>query len=103
MRRGWVHRRTVHFEAPAAHLLDADMDRQDDPIIKAGFAHQRCVTLHPFDDGNDRIARAVGDMALARAAGSVQRFYSLSAQIQQERREYYDRLEATQRNHMPSP
>jgi Fic family protein len=86
MRRGWVHRRTVHFEAPAAHLLDADVDRQDDPIIKAGLAHLWCVTLHPFDDGNGRIARAVGGMALACAEGSVQRFYSLSAQIQRERR-----------------
>jgi Fic family protein len=106
---GPVHRRVVHFEAPAAHLLDAEMaefltwfnvDRQDDPIIKAGLAHLWCVTLHPFDDGNGRIARAVGDMALARAEGSVQRFYSLSAQIQRERREYYYRLEATQRGDM---
>ena len=106
---GPMHRRTVHFEAPAAHLLDAEMaeflmwfnvDQGNDRVIKAGLAHLWCVTLHPFDDGNGRIARAVGDMALARAEGSVQRFYSLSAQIQRERREYYDQLESTQRGDM---
>jgi len=54
------------------------------------------VTLHPFDDGNGRVARAVGDLFLARADGSPQRFYSLSAQIQRELRDYYDVLERTQ-------
>ncbi|MDO0514765.1 Fic family protein, partial [Escherichia coli] len=63
----------------------------------AGLAHLWLVTLHPFDDGNGRISRAVGDMALARAEGSAQRFYSLSAQIQRERKRYYEQLEATQR------
>ncbi len=61
------------------------------------LAHAPPVTLHPFDDGNGRISRAVGDMALARAEGSAQRFYSLSAQIQRERKRYYEQLEATQR------
>ena len=70
--------------------------QQDDPVIKAGLAHLWFVTIHPFDDGNGRIARAVGDMALARAEQSTQRFYSLSAQIRQEYKVYYDRLEATQ-------
>ena len=60
-------------------------------------AHLWFVTVHPFDDGNGRIARAVGDMALACAAGSSQRYYSLSAQIQRERKAYYDQLEATQK------
>src|SRR5690606_6493505 len=68
-----------------------------DALIHAGLAHLWLVTLHPFDDGNGRISRAVGDMALARAEGSAQRFYSLSAQIQRERKQYYDQLETTQR------
>jgi len=68
-----------------------------DPFIKAGLAHLWFVTIHPFDDGNGRIARAVGDMALARADQSPQRFYSLSAQIQRERKDYYGRLEQTQK------
>ena len=113
---GPMHRQKVHYEAPPAVLLDAEMgdflnwfnldnlsvdkltvDNQDDPVVKAGLAHLWFVTVHPFEDGNGRIARAVGDMALARAEKSAQRFYSLSAQIQREREEYYDRLEATQK------
>jgi Fic family protein len=66
-------------------------------LIKAGLAHLWFVTLHPFDDGNGRIARAVGDLFLARADGSPQRFYSLSAQIQRERKDYYGILERTQK------
>lgn len=66
-------------------------------LIKAGLAHLWFVTLHPFDDGNGRIARALGDLFLARADGSPQRFYSLSAQIQRERTDYYDKLESTQK------
>ena len=65
-------------------------------VLKAGIAHLWFVTLHPFDDGNGRIARAVGDLYLARSDGSPQRFYSLSAQIQRERKDYYDVLERTQ-------
>lgn len=65
-------------------------------MIKAGLAHLWFVTLHPFDDGNGRIARAVDDLFLARADGSPQRFYSLSAQIQRQRKDYYDILERTQ-------
>lgn len=103
---GPEHRRTVHFEAPPAHQLGTEMatflrwfnaDRQDDPVIKAGLAHLWFVTIHPFDDGNGRIARAVGDMALARAEKTAQRYYSLSAQIQRERKDYYDKLEAAQK------
>jgi Fic family protein len=77
-----------------------NLDQRDDPLIKAGLAHLWFVTIHPFDDGNGRIARAVGDMALARAEQSVQRYYSLSAQIQRERKDYYDHLEATQKGQL---
>ena len=105
---GPIGRRRVHFEAPGAAFLDAEMaafldwfDRPaigaEDPVIKAGLAHLWFVTLHPFDDGNGRIAHAVGDMALARAEDSPQRFYSLSAQIQPERHDYYTLLERTQK------
>jgi len=99
-------RQRVHFEAPPADRLDAEMARflawansasNEPPLIKAGLAHLWFVTLHPFDDGNGRIARAVGDQFLARADGSPQRFYSLSAQIQRERNAYYDILERTQK------
>ena len=106
---GPVHRHKVHYEAPPAHLLDAEIsnfllwfnhDQQDDPLIKAGLAHLWFVTIHPFDDGNGRIARAIGDMALARAEQSSRRYYSLSAQIQRERKDYYHLLEATQKGSM---
>ncbi|SAL41029.1 Fic family protein [Caballeronia telluris] len=103
---GPLGRQRVHFEAPPASALDADMARfiawvnqnhDDHPVIKAGLAHLWFVTLHPFDDGNGRIARAIGDLLLARADESPQRFYSLSAQIQRERHAYYDILERTQK------
>ena len=103
---GPISRQKVHFEAPPASLLPTEMaqfllwfnvDQQDDPIIKAGLAHLWFVTLHPFDDGNGRIARAIGDMALARSDGSSQRFYSLSAQIGRDRNNYYELLEKTQK------
>ena len=68
-----------------------------DPVLKAGIAHLWFITIHPFDDGNGRIARAIADMQLARADESSQRFYSMSAQIRKERRKYYDRLENTQK------
>jgi len=99
-------RRRVHFEAPPAAQLPAEVKRflswvnkstADPALIKAGLGHLWLVTLHPFDDGNGRIARAVGDLLLARADGSPQRFYSLSAQIQRERKDYYDVLEHTQK------
>ena len=71
-------------------MTSADID----PVLKAGLAHLWFVTIHPFDDGNGRIARAIADMALARSENSPQRFYSMSAQIRQERNAYYDILEA---------
>ena len=103
---GPVGRRKVHFQAPPAGVLPietarflawANEETSEPMLIKAGLAHLWFVTLHPFDDGNGRIARAVGDLFLARADGSPQRFYSLSAQIQRERKEYYDVLERTQK------
>lgn len=71
-----------------------------DPIIKAAIDHLWFVTVHPFDDGNGRIARAIADMQLARADESAQRFYSMSAQIRKERKEYYEILESTQKGSM---
>lgn len=103
---GPLHRRKVHYEAPPASSLQAEarlflhwanQESGEPLLIKAGLAHLWLVTLHPFDDGNGRIARAVGDLFLARADRSPQRFYSLSAQIQRERKDYYDVLESTQK------
>ena len=103
---GPIGRQKVHYEAPPASRLEAEMEsflswfnsEQDiDPVLKAGLAHLWFVTVHPFDDGNGRIARAIGDMSLARSEKSAQRFYSLSAQIQRERKEYYDLLEQAQK------
>lgn len=103
---GPIGRRRVHFEAPPAGRLDAEMavfldwldrDSGEPPLIKAALGHLWFVTLHPFDDGNGRIARAIGDLLLARADGGAQRFYSLSAQIQRERNAYYEILERTQK------
>ncbi len=103
---GPIGRRRVHFRAPPAEVLPHEVTRflswanqsNGEPmLVKAGLAHLWFVTLHPFDDGNGRIARALGDLFLARADGSPQRFYSLSAQIQRERKDYYDKLESTQK------
>jgi Fic family protein len=102
---GPAHREKVHFEAPAAARLPEETkaffkwfnaDTHGDAVVKAALAHLWFVTIHPFDDGNGRIARAITDMALARSEGSSQRFYSMSAQIRQERNAYYDILERTQ-------
>ncbi len=106
---GPVGRERVHFEAPAAGRLDDEMQRflewfngdmTMEPVLKAALAHLWFVTIHPFDDGNGRIARAIADMSLARSEGSSQRFYSMSAQIREERGEYYGILERTQRETM---
>lgn len=104
---GPIGRERVHYEAPEATRLPQEMGRflawfeggvDVDPVIKAGIAHLWFVTIHPFDDGNGRIARAIADLALARSEQSAQRFYSMSAQIRVERSAYYDILEATQKN-----
>jgi Fic family protein len=99
-------RERVRYEAPGAGQLETEMksflawlnaEDNADPVIKAALAHLWFVTIHPFDDGNGRIARAIADMALARSEDSAQRFYSMSAQIRLERTDYYDMLEATQK------
>lgn len=100
---------TIHYEAPAAELLPDEMNKflqwfnettTIDPVLKAAIAHLWFVTIHPFDDGNGRIARAVADMQLARADRTAQRFYSMSAQIRKERNAYYSILEKTQRGNL---
>ena len=104
---GPIGREYVHYEAPAAPRLDEEMARfldwfngenETDWVVKAGLAHLWFVSVHPFEDGNGRIARAIADMALARSEQSWQRFYSMSAQIRQEREAYYDVLERTQKS-----
>jgi len=104
---GVVGRERVHFEAPDAVRLNGEMkaflawfagSEGSDPVIKAGIAHLWFVTLHPFEDGNGRIARAITDMQLARSDGNKDRFYSMSVQIRQERKAYYSILERTQKN-----
>jgi Fic family protein len=103
---GPVGRERAHFEAPAAKRLEKEMSaflkwfsesRSADPLIDAAIAHLWFVTIHPFDDGNGRIARAIADMALARSENSPRRFYSMSSQIKAEHKQYYDVLEATQK------
>lgn len=103
---GPIGKEKIHFEAPSAERLEKEMQpfltwfrngNDIDPVIRAGIAHLWFVTIHPFEDGNGRIARAIGDMALARADGTQDRFYSLSSQIEAERKQYYDQLEIQQR------
>jgi Fic family protein len=100
-------RERVHFEAPAASRLEAEMvrflewfDAVDDldPVLRSAIAHLWFVTIHPFEDGNGRITRAIADMALGRADGCRERYYSMSAQIEKERSAYYDALERQQRS-----
>lgn len=104
---GAIGHERVHYEAPRAPLLSKEMKafldwfnkgNDIDPVLKAAVAHLWFVTIHPFDDGNGRIARAIADMQLARSEHSPQRFYSMSAQIRQERNAYYEILEATQKS-----
>jgi Fic family protein len=103
---GAIGRERVHFEAPAAKRLESEMrsfldwfngSAESDWVVKAGLAHLWFVTIHPFDDGNGRIARAIADLALARSEQSSQRFYSMSAEIRQEGVKYYEILEQTQK------
>ena len=104
---GPIGKEKVHFEAPSADRLKQEMNQflqwfespsKVDPVLKAGIAHLWFVTIHPFEDGNGRIARAIADKALARADGIPQRCYSLSSQIESERKEYYHQLEKQQRS-----
>ena len=103
---GPIGRERVHFEAPAAGNLKAEMKQflawingpsEVDPVLKAGVAHFWFVTIHPFEDGNGRIARAIADMVLSQADGTTDRFYSMSSGIEEQRREYYRELESAQR------
>jgi len=103
---GPIAKEKVHFKAPIAPRLDAEMraflqwfnaGSEIDPVLRAALAHLWFVTIHPFDDGNGRIGRAIADMLLARSEQSPQRFYSTSAQIRNERANYYDILEHTQK------
>lgn len=103
---GAMGKERVHYEAPKADVLEVEMKRflnwfnnesETDPVLKAAIAHLWFVTIHPFDDGNGRIARTITDMQLARSDGSPQRFYSMSNQILTERKRYYNLLEQTQR------
>lgn len=104
---GAMGKEKVHFQAPDADVLENEMKLflewfnikiNIDPVLKAAIAHIWFVTIHPFDDGNGRIARAITDLQLARADHSSQRFYSMSAQIRKERSTYYNILERTQQN-----
>ena len=106
---GPIGRERVHFEAPAAARLKREVKmfldwfetaKAIDPVLKAGIAHFWFVTLHPFEDGNGRISRAIADMALARAEGTKERFYSMSTQIEAEKKQYYLKLEQSQKGGM---
>jgi Fic family protein len=103
---GALGKELVHFQAPDAAVLEGEMaafldwletNQAMDPVIKSALGHFWFVTLHTFEDGNGRMARAIGDMLLARSYGQKSRFYSMSSQISNERKSYYERLEAAQR------
>ena len=104
---GALGKEKVHFQAPESDALESEMtsfltwinnvDKEIDPVLKAGIAHLWFVTVHPFDDGNGRMARAIADMILTRSEQTDQRFYSMSAQIRKERKSYYQILEKTQK------
>jgi len=106
---GPVGRENVHYEAPPADRVADEMAKflrwfeqpgDIDPLLIAGLAHLWFVTIHPFDDGNGRIARAIADRALARSEKTGQRFYSMSAQIRRQHKDYYTRLEDTQKGEL---
>ena len=106
MSRDRIRKKHIHFEAPTADRLPSEVrgflkwfegKSAIDPILRAAVAHLWFVTIHPFQDGNGRVSRAIADMALARADGSALRFYSMSTQIEAEKKQYYDNLEKTQK------
>jgi Fic family protein len=106
---GPMGRERVHFEAPTADRLEHEVSvfldwfetaNGIDPVLKAGIAHFWFVTIHPFEDGNGRISRAITDMALARAEGTIERFYSMSTRIEAEKKQYYLNLEQSQKGGM---
>lgn len=100
-------RETVHYEAPKAEQLVSEMEQFIDwynneqnleSLLKAAVAHLWFITIHPFDDGNGRIARAITDMQLSKADGVNQRFYSMSTEINKQKKSYYTILERTQKD-----
>ncbi len=103
----YAHEPRVHFQAPPADRLEGEMDHfirwfngsqsTMEPLLRAGLAHLWFVTIHPMDDGNGRIARAIADLAVAQLEGTGQRFYSMSSQIERDKKTYYEVLEATQK------
>ena len=104
--RDHIRTKNIHFEAPVADRIPAEVTAflqwfespgPTDPVLRAGLAHFWFVTIHPFADGNGRVSRAIADMALARADGSALRFYSMSTQIESEKKQYYQALEQTQK------
>ena len=106
---GPIGKEKIHYQAPSAELIQQEMatfiqwfnqNEENDHFIKAGIAHLWFVTIHPFDDGNGRIARALTEMLLARADGMPQRYYSMSAQISLERNQYYNQLEKSQKGNL---
>ena len=106
---GAAGKERIHFQAPDADLIEMEMNRflkwfneedETDLVLKAAIAHLWFVTIHPFQDGNGRITRAITDMLLAQSDKSTQRFYSMSAQIRIERKAYYDILEKTQKGNL---
>lgn len=103
---GPMGKEKVHYQAPNSERIESEMlkflhwfefENQTDTVLKASIAHLWFVTIHPFDDGNGRITRAITDMLLARSDNSIRRFYSMSAQIRVERKQYYEILEKTQK------
>ena len=103
---GAVGKEKIHYRAPDAQVINSEVKKflrwfnakeNTDLVVKAAIAHLWFVTIHPFDDGNGRIARAIADMIIAKADGLSQRFYSMSSQIRKERKEYYNVLEKTQK------
>jgi Fic family protein len=106
---GPLGKEKVHYEGPPANKVDYEMElfldwvnneKKIDLVLKAAIAHLWFVTIHPFSDGNGRIGRAIADLLLARSENSSHRFYSLSAQIQKERKQYYTILESTQKGEL---
>lgn len=103
---GPMGKKTLHYQAPAAATLPAEMrdfllwinsSNRNDPVINAAISHLWFITIHPFEDGNGRIARAITDMMLCRSENRTQRFYSMSSQIKEQKNKYYEMLESTQK------
>lgn len=106
---GPMGKESVHFEAPAASMLKDEMQKflhwtnnpnENDSVLNAAISHLWFITIHPFEDGNGRIARAITDMMLCRSENKTQRFYSMSSQIKEQKKQYYDILESTQKGNL---